>query len=213
MAKSKVKIKSNNKLNKKLEKLKDEICKGMVEEMSSQIGYEIFHAYRQTVDAFYAHFTPDWYERTLSTYEAYKKIDSSLGDTGRRKIGIRVSSSYIKGNPYTSDKSKVFKNTFVYGRHGNMSNAVKNKIAERFGWKKRYSIKDYNRSMVPMSKTPKAIMDEWFGAFLGRGEERYVNAKVTGYVNTEVKDKKIKVKAKKDITDEAWARVRKKILG
>lgn len=207
MAKSKVKIKNNNKLSKKLKKIEQDVSRGMLQEMAYDISFEISHAYEQAIDAFYAHYKdPEWYERTYSTYEAYKKINgySGSGLMRHNRVGIRVSASYIRGNPYTSDKSKVFENTFVYGRHGYMNNAIKNKIAEKFNSEKRFSLDAHNPSMVRMNYSPKQIMDKWFDAFV-KGE--------ACYINTDVKDRMIKVKAKKDISDEAWEKVKKRVLG
>ncbi len=92
-----------------------------VADMASTVTYEIESAYESVVQSFYEDYTPRWYRRTFSTYEASDHADDLFKTTpidDGFEAGINVDPSFITGKPYRADTAWVFDRTFGKGIHG-----------------------------------------------------------------------------------------------
>lgn len=126
-----------------------------VKEFAEEVLYEIETAYENVIDKFYADYTPDYYDRTYSTYlgsSGYEDTNNpynlwNIGDSWF--AGINVSSSNIPGHPYKAYKGWVFDRTFFKGIHG-IARADLRKI-------NKYRGKLYHKEVIKI-KTPKAMV-------------------------------------------------------
>ena len=92
-----------------------------IADMASQITEQIETAYETVIQSFYDDYTPRWYDRTFSTYEASDHIDDMFKITpieNGYNAGINIDPSFIKGSPYRADTAWVFDRTFGKGIHG-----------------------------------------------------------------------------------------------
>lgn len=92
-----------------------------VAEMAAQITEQIEVAYETVVQSFYDDYTPKWYNRTFSTYEASDHMNDlfrAIPIENGFDAGIYVDPSFITGEPYRADTSWVFDRTFGKGIHG-----------------------------------------------------------------------------------------------
>jgi len=92
-----------------------------VADMAAQMTYQIESAYKSIIQSFYEDYTPRWYQRTFSTYEASDHEDDPFKYTpisGGAEAGIHVDPSFITGKPYRADTAWVFDRTFGKGIHG-----------------------------------------------------------------------------------------------
>lgn len=133
-----------------------------VEEMASEVTFQIEEAYEDTIEEFYEDYDPIYYNRTYSTYLASTGYDNPftplmhIGDS--YFAGIGVSGSNIPYNPYVAYKNWVFNRVFYKGIHGiNRADVIRiNKYRAR---ENRYIIKNIPTNMKPV---PKKIMDSRF---------------------------------------------------
>lgn len=92
-----------------------------VAELAAEITFQIQAAYETVVQSFYEDYTPRWYDRTYSTYEASDHAEDPFKTTpieGGFNAGINVDPSFITGKPYRADTAWVFDRTFGQGIHG-----------------------------------------------------------------------------------------------
>ena len=102
-----------------------------LDEIKNEVHFEIEKHYEKYIQEFYDNYTPDFYERTFSTYEASDSIDSVYTSTKKGdRIGIIVSSEHMPLNCYhwknydplkadgMSLTEHIFTNTFEHGGHG-----------------------------------------------------------------------------------------------
>lgn len=133
-----------------------------VEEMASEMTFQIEHAYEETIDEFYEDYDPVSYDRTYSTYLAstgYDNATTPLMHVGDAYFaGIGVNGSNIPGQPYEMPKHWVFDRTFYKGIHGINRNDVfkMNKDRTRDN---RITIKNVPTNMKP---APKSVMKKKF---------------------------------------------------
>ena len=96
--------------------------------VAAEITEEIQVLYNQTIDEFYAQYSPRRYQRTLSTYhgsDSYRTLHDPIREGDGYLAGISVSPDNIPGDPYRADKDWVFERTFVKGYHGYNSKEIK----------------------------------------------------------------------------------------
>lgn len=92
-----------------------------IADMATLMTYQIESAYQSIIQSFYDDYTPRWYQRTYSTYEASDHADDPFKYTpfeGGAEAGISVDPSFITGKPYRADTAWVFDRTFGKGIHG-----------------------------------------------------------------------------------------------
>lgn len=92
-----------------------------VADMAADLTFQIQSAYETVIQSFYDDYTPRWYQRTYSTYEASDHADDPFKYTpisGGAEAGILVDPSFITGKPYRADTAWVFDRTFGKGIHG-----------------------------------------------------------------------------------------------
>lgn len=103
----------------------------------SEAAKMLAEGYRNAVRDFYGSYSPKYYKRTLSTFQATDAFHGVpkvmfIGDNAFRG-GIKVDSSYIPGDPYKYhmfngfmsmghyDKEMVFTGTYFAGSHGGVA--------------------------------------------------------------------------------------------
>lgn len=92
-----------------------------IADMASQVTEQIEAAYETVIQSFYDDYTPRWYDRTYSTYEASDHADDIFKTTpidNGFEAGIKIDPSFINGKPYRADTAWVFDRTFGKGIHG-----------------------------------------------------------------------------------------------
>lgn len=129
-----------------------------ISEMADEVTFQIDSAYETVIDKFYNDYTPKWYDRTYSTYEAARPLYDFMHIGDSYWAGIQVDSANIlSANPYKMPKNWVFDRTFYKGVHGITASEVRS-------WNRGRHRTEEIRIKAPkqMRPTPKALMDKEF---------------------------------------------------
>ncbi len=140
-----------------------------VNQLASDVIYDVAEHYTTLVSEFYDHYNPKMYDRTGNLYNAYEKIHEF--DKNTLKVGIRVGSDFLPPNCYSgiygqpANTKEVFELFWHKGQHGNP--------ITKFGY-----------SPTRMDIPPKEAMREWFNNY----EKPFVNKKIVKNIKENIKN-------------------------
>ena len=147
-------------------------------EMAAEMTWRIESAYESVIQSFYDDYTPKFYDRTYSTYQASNRYDDPFGFTpvgNGYEAGIIVDHENIPGRPYRADKHWVFTRTFNEGIHG------------FFRWEYRKwankQLKALNKKYL-MSNAKKQRLKEFFMKTMNHAPKKYRKGVKTSFVYT-----------------------------
>lgn len=131
---------------------------------AKQLTTEIETAFESCVKKFYSSYSPVWYRRTLSTYQAsdhYGGKGKGYKKSGKRvQCGINIDSSRL-GNPYRAETDWVFTRTFEKGIHGYT-------VSEARAWNKIGTNHFYTPAGLRKSNSPRVMMDKEYNRISGK---------------------------------------------
>ena len=147
-----------------------------VADMASQVTEQIETAYEGIIQSFYDDYTPRWYDRTYSTYEASDHIDDMFKTVPIEngfEAGINVDPSFISGKPYRADTEWVFDRTFGKGIHGYFKWEMKQWAPQTW--------KNLNKKYM-MSKARKERLSSFLEKSLKHSPRKYRRGQITAMV-------------------------------
>lgn len=120
---------TTDKLLSLIEKQIRKVADNTLCDMAQKLGFDIEEAYEQTIEEFYSHYSPKYYDRTgglLRASSGYKNQELRYwGGKGEYFAGIFVDPSYIPNNQYRPKPQYpyitttwIFNRAFDLGIHG-----------------------------------------------------------------------------------------------